>query len=68
MICTNRAAVDGLELVASLSQHGLEGEVRLTDLAGGKVEVRADLRVAEGAEGEYTWGIYEFPTDYSQVS
>ena len=26
------------------------------------------LRVGEGSEGEYTWGIYEFPIDYTEVS
>ena len=58
---------DGLELVASVSQRGLQGDVRLTDLEGGRVKVTANLSVAEGAEGEYTWGIYEFPIDYTQV-
>lgn len=57
---------DGLELVASVSQRGLQGDVRLTDLEGGRVKVTANLSVAEGAEGEYTWGIYEFPIDYTQ--
>ena len=50
-----------------MSQRGLQGDVRLTDLEGGRVKVTANLSVAEGAEGEYTWGIYEFPIDYTQV-
>ena len=57
----------GLELYASLSQRGVRGEVRFSEAEGGKVAVRAELQVAEGAEGEYTWGIYEFPIDYTEV-
>jgi hypothetical protein len=29
--------------------------------------VTVNLEVAEGSAGEYTWGIYEFPIDYTQV-
>ena len=60
-------SVESLELVASLSQLGLKGDVRFAVLENGKVAVKADLQVAEGAEGEYTWGIYEFPIDYTEV-
>ncbi len=59
--------MESLELVASLSQLGLKGDVRFAVLENGKVAVKADLQVAEGAEGEYTWGIYEFPIDYTEV-
>jgi hypothetical protein len=31
------------------------------------VRVTVNLEVAEGSAGEYTWGIYEFPIDYTQV-
>ena len=60
--------MESLELVASLSQLGLKGDVRFAVLENGKVAVKADLQVAEGAEGEYTWGIYEFPIDYTEVN
>jgi hypothetical protein len=64
--------VDSLELYASLSQRGVKGEVRFTgDEEGsgsGQVTVSVNLEVAEGSAGEYTWGIYEFPIDYTQVS
>ena len=31
------------------------------------VQVLADLAVAEGREGEYKAGIYQFPIDYTKV-
>ena len=31
------------------------------------VQVVADLAVAEGREGEYKAGIYQFPIDYTKV-
>ena len=58
----------GLELVASVSQRGVRGSIRLQEEEGGGVTVTADLSVAPGAEGEYTWGVYEFPIDYTKVS
>ena len=62
---------EGLELYASLSQRGVKGEVRFTTDDEGdsqqQVAVRVNLEVAEGSVGEYTWGIYEFPIDYTQV-
>ena len=57
----------GLDLVASLSQRGVKGEIRFSGDDDGRVVVTADLNVAQGAEGEYTWGIYEFPIDYTKV-
>ena len=64
--------VDGLELYASLSQRGVKGEVRFSGELGEEggeevVSVEVNLEVAEGSAGEYTWGIYEFPIDYTQV-
>jgi len=56
----------GLDLVASLSQRGVKGEIRFSGDDDGRVVVTADLNVAQGAEGEYTWGIYEFPIDYTK--
>ena len=56
-----------MDLVASLSQRGVKGEIRFSGDDDGRVVVTADLNVAQGAEGEYTWGIYEFPIDYTKV-
>ena len=63
----------GLELVASISQRGVRGEIRFSGAEDGAAEgaavlATADLQVALGAEGEYTWGIYEFPIDYTKVN
>ena len=63
-----RSVAWSLELKASLSQRGVSGEVRFAEQDNGTVLVTADIRVAEGAEGEYTWGIYQFPIDYRQVN
>ena len=59
-----------LDLIASVSQHGVRGEIKFTgagDTDGAAVLVTADLEVSLGSEGEYTWGIYEFPIDYTKV-
>ena len=56
-----------LDLVASFSQRGVRGEIRFSGDSEGGVVVTADLSVAQGAEGEYTWGVYEFPIDYTKV-
>jgi len=55
-----------LKLVAAFSQRGLRGEVTLSQ-HGQAVKVVADLAVAEGREGEYKAGIYQFPIDYTKV-
>ena len=57
-----------LDLIASVSQHGVRGEIKFTGDDGAAVtSVTADLEVSLGSEGEYTWGIYEFPIDYTKV-
>ena len=62
-------AVQPLDLVASISQRGVRGEIKFTGGEEGQaVLVTADLEVSIGSEGEYTWGIYEFPIDYTNVS
>ena len=50
-----------------MSQRGVKGDIRFSGGSDGRVVVTADLSVAQGAEGEYTWGIYEFPIDYTKV-
>ena len=50
-----------------MSQRGVRGEIRFSGDIDGHVVVTADLNVAQGSEGEYTWGIYEFPIDYTKV-
>ena len=58
-----------LDLVASISQRGVKGQIKFTGgNTGDAVQVTADLAVSLGSEGEYTWGIYEFPIDYTKVS
>ena len=57
--------------MASISQRGIKGEIRFSSgsgEAGAAVTVTADLEVGLGAEGEYTWGVFEFPIDYTKVS
>ena len=67
--------VDSLDLVASVSQKGVTGEIRFSgsdtgdsEAGGAAVLATAKLNVGLGHEGEYTWGIYEFPIDYTKVS
>ena len=58
-----------LDLVASISQRGIKGEIRFSSGKDGTaVTATADLEVGLGAEGEYTWGVFEFPIDYTKVS
>ena len=58
-----------LDLVASISQRGIKGEIRFSSGEDGTaVTATADLEVGLGAEGEYTWGVFEFPIDYTKVS
>ena len=57
--------------MASISQRGIKGEIRFSSgsgEAGAAVTATADLEVGLGAEGEYTWGVFEFPIDYTKVS
>ena len=56
-----------LDLVASISQRGIKGEIKFSGDEAGAVLATADLEVAPGVEGDYTWGIYEFPIDYTKV-
>ena len=57
--------------MASISQRGIKGEIRFSSGAGedgeAAVTATADLEVGLGAEGEYTWGVFEFPIDYTKV-
>ena len=39
-----------------------------TSSGGRTATATADLEVGLGAEGEYTWGVFEFPIDYTKVS
>ena len=55
--------------MASISQRGIKGEIRFSSGEDGTaVTATADLFVGLGAEGEYTWGVYEFPIDYTKVN
>lgn len=53
-------------LEVHLSQHSVTGTLTFTQLSPGEqVRIEADLKVAREYKGEYSWGIYEFPIDYS---
>ena len=57
-----------MQLVAHLSQHGVKGHVTFAQLTRDNpniTHVDFNLNVAEDQAGEYSWGIYEFPIDYS---
>ena len=64
-----------LDLIASISQRGIKGEIKFSSRGPGAeggeggeaVLATADLEVAPGVEGDYTWAIYEFPIDYTKV-
>lgn len=54
-------------LVVHLSQHSVSGSITfIQQSAGQEVTIEAELSVAREYKGEYSWGIYEFPIDYSQ--
>ena len=64
--------VQCLDLIASISQRGIKGEIKFSSKGSGAeggaaVLATADLEVAPGVEGDYTWAIYEFPIDYTKV-
>ena len=53
-------------LEAHLSQHSVRGVIKFTQSASGElVKIKANLSVAREYKGEYSWGIYPFPIDYS---
>ena len=57
-----------LEHSVHLSQNGVRGTVNFHQEDGGTgpVHIRVDLSATTSDfEGEYTWGIYQFPIDYS---
>ncbi len=60
-----------LELTSHFSQHGVSGTVTFhraaagDAAAAGKVVVTVRLSVSEEYAGEYSWGVYQFPIDYS---
>ena len=61
------AASEAAVLEAHLSQHSVTGTVTFTQSRPGEpVSIKAELQVAREYKGEYSWGIYEFPIDYTQ--
>ena len=61
------ASEEAAVLEAHLSQHSVAGTITFTQLRPGEVvQIKADLTVAREYKGEYSWGIYEFPIDYTQ--
>lgn len=61
------AAVMETVLEAHLSQHSVMGTITFTqERPGDPVNIAASLKVSREYKGEYSWGIYEFPIDYSQ--
>jgi len=60
-------ASEAAVLEAHLSQHSVTGTVTFTQSRPGEpVSIKAELQVAREYKGEYSWGIYEFPIDYTQ--
>ena len=60
-------ASHAITLEAHLSQHSVTGKISFTQSRpGALVEIKADLKVSREYKGEYSWGIYEFPIDYSK--
>ena len=61
-----------VQLEASVSQNGVRGTITFTQTLseeGGKkaVQIRANFSVTDSSyAGEYSWGIYDFPIDYSR--
>eukprot|EP00095_Tigriopus_kingsejongensis_P007890 snap_masked-scaffold720_size106930-processed-gene-0.10 protein:Tk07890 transcript:snap_masked-scaffold720_size106930-processed-gene-0.10-mRNA-1 annotation:"hypothetical protein L798_15715" len=56
----------GLELLAHVSQHGVRGSVSFKQAEGAPdVQIKVNLSISEDYAGEYSWGIYEFPIDYT---
>ena len=61
-----------LQLQASVSQNGVHGTITFTQSlseGGGKkaVQISANFSVTDPSyAGEYSWGIYDFPIDYSR--
>ena len=61
------ASEEAAVLEAHLSQHSVAGTITFTQLRPGEVvQIKAELTVAREYKGEYSWGIYEFPIDYTQ--
>ena len=64
--------VSSLQLQASVSQNGVQGTITFTQSlseGGGKkaVQISANFSVTDPSyAGEYSWGIYNFPIDYSR--
>ena len=64
--------VSALQLEASVSQNGVRGTITFTQALseeGGKkaVQISANFSVTDPSyAGEYSWGIYDFPIDYSR--
>jgi Cu/Zn superoxide dismutase len=60
------ASSEDTVLEAHLSQHDVRGTLTFTQSSpGDPVRIAANLSVARNYKGEYSWGIYEFPIDYS---
>ncbi len=59
-----------IKLISHFSQHGVSGTVTFHAATSGgdldgKTVVTVRLNVAEEYAGEYSWGVYQFPIDYS---
>ncbi len=64
---TGEATGEAPTLRAFFSQAGVWGAVTFErGLADGSVRIRANLSVASDKVGDYSWGIYAFPVDYSR--
>jgi len=57
----------GLKLRAVFSQSGVWGTITFQQGSNDKsVHIKANLSVSTDKAGDYSWGVYEFPIDYSR--
>lgn len=65
-LVSSLGATVSTKLEAHLSQHGVRGVITFSQAQDqGPITISANISVAKEYKGEYSWGIYEFPIDYS---
>lgn len=58
--------VDGVKLVAFLSQHGLHGEIRFSQQTDNLMRIETALETTlQYPDQVWSWSIHQFPVDYS---
>lgn len=63
-----RFSVDGVKLVAYLSQNGLHGEIHFSPIADGFVQIESSLETTlQHPDQIWSWNIHQMPVDYTEV-